>query len=107
MLRHSPICGSRLSRRGLCEVCAAPLPHALGVDAPVDPDTQIPFPVHLPLTTPLSPSLSLVGLGVRKVSFLRVKVYSVGFYLEDSLTDRLAGLPGWKVSPPVTTQESS
>lgn len=74
------------------------LVHSYSADGLVDPDTQIPFPIRLPLTSLSSPNLSLVGLGVRKVSFLRVKVYSVGFYLEESLTNRLAGLPGWSVS---------
>ncbi|KAI9636495.1 chalcone-flavanone isomerase-domain-containing protein [Dioszegia hungarica] len=61
-----------------------------------DPDTQIPFPLHIAGTSASSPALSLVGLGVRKVSFLRVKVYSVAFYLEDSLTSRLRDIPGWR-----------
>ncbi|KAK4683579.1 hypothetical protein P7C73_g6664, partial [Tremellales sp. Uapishka_1] len=60
----------------------------------VDPDTSIEFPSSLVLTTP-TPALSLVGLGVRKVSFLRVKVYSVGFYLEDSALKSLSTVPGF------------
>ena len=37
-----------------------------------------------------------MGLGVRKVSFLRVKVYSAGFYVEESALGRLGTFPGWK-----------
>jgi hypothetical protein len=77
---------------------SGPLSVGTELTAPVDPDTQIPFPLHIAGTSPFSPALSLVGLGVRKVSFLRVKVYSVGFYLEESLTSRLLDIPGWSVS---------
>jgi hypothetical protein len=42
----------------------------------------------------------LVGTGVRKVSFLAIKVYAVGFYVsEKELEAAKAGkLEGWKVS---------
>ncbi|WWD21035.1 hypothetical protein CI109_105516 [Kwoniella shandongensis] len=60
----------------------------------VDPDTSIPFPLSLSVTTPSAP-LTLVGLGVRKVSFLRVKVYSAGFYLDERFTGDLHNIPGW------------
>lgn len=63
----------------------------------VDPDTQIPFPLRLG-------NLNLVGLGVRKVSFLRVKVYSVGFYLEDVDMNEV---PGWGVSSPSGAADES
>lgn len=59
-----------------------------------DPETSIPFPVTLPLLTPSGP-LTLVGLGVRKVSFLRVKVYSAGFYLEDAVLRGLHTTGEW------------
>lgn len=64
----------------------------------VDPETSIEFPLSLPLATP-SPTLTLVGLGVRKVSFLKIKVYSAGFYLQDGATRCLHHIPGWAVSP--------
>ncbi|KAM6494013.1 Chalcone isomerase, partial [Amanita muscaria] len=49
----------------------------------VDPATSIAFPktLTIPAKTKL-PTLSLVGVGVRTVSFLRIKVYSVGFYAD-------------------------
>jgi hypothetical protein len=62
----------------------------------VDPSTEIVFPLHLDPATP-GPLLRLVGLGVRTVSFLRVKVYSVGFYLEEAQTRYLKEIPGWDV----------
>ena len=46
----------------------------------VDPATSIAFPVTL--QPPSSPPLTLIGLGVRTVSFLRIKVYSVAFYAD-------------------------
>ncbi|WRT68901.1 uncharacterized protein IL334_005883 [Kwoniella shivajii] len=77
----------------------------------VDPDTNLQFPLELSssLATP-SPPLSLVGLGVRKVSFLRVKVYSAGFYLDEAITKELHNIPGWHtftaqhlLTPPTTS----
>ena len=49
----------------------------------MDPATAIAFPktLRIPSKTPL-PEFSLVGLGVRTVSFLGIKVYSVGFYAD-------------------------
>jgi len=49
----------------------------------VDPSTSIPFPttLQLPSKVPL-PTFTLVGVGVRTVSFLGIKVYSVGFYAD-------------------------
>lgn len=50
---------------------------------PVDPATSIAFPntLVIPSKAPL-PKFSLVGVGVRTVSFLGIKVYSVGFYAD-------------------------
>lgn len=53
----------------------------------MDPATSIAFPTQLK-TVSDTPILALVGVGVRTVSFLRVKVYSAGFYL-----DQKADLP--------------
>jgi len=54
-------------------------------DAPfvVDTATNIQFPktITVPATVKIPP-LSLVGVGVRTVSFLGIKVYSVGFYAD-------------------------
>lgn len=49
----------------------------------VDPSTSITFPktMRIPSRVPI-PDLSLIGVGVRTVSFLRVKVYSVAFYAD-------------------------
>jgi len=50
---------------------------------PVDPATFIAFPttLRLPSKVPL-PNFTLIGVGVRTVSFLGIKVYSVGFYAD-------------------------
>ncbi|KAJ9124217.1 hypothetical protein QFC22_001015 [Naganishia vaughanmartiniae] len=62
----------------------------------VDPATSISFPQTLKSLALPGSSLSLVGLGVRTVSFLRVKVYSAGFYLEDSALQSLRNQAEWK-----------
>jgi len=49
----------------------------------VDTATSIAFPKTLDVPAKVKiPTLSLVGLGVRTVSFLGIKVYSVGFYAD-------------------------
>lgn len=45
-----------------------------------DPATDVEFPKTLKL--PGTPELTLLGLGVRTVSFLGIRVYSVGFYAD-------------------------
>ncbi|KAF9452550.1 hypothetical protein P691DRAFT_721626 [Macrolepiota fuliginosa MF-IS2] len=52
-------------------------------DKVVDPATSIAFPkiLKVPATVPIPP-LTLVGLGVRTVSFIGIKVYSVGLYAD-------------------------
>ncbi|OJT04791.1 hypothetical protein TRAPUB_4585 [Trametes pubescens] len=59
----------------------------------VDPATSIAFPKTLKIQskTPL-PTFTLVGLGVRTVSFLGIKVYSIGFYADLS-NPKLAAIP--------------
>ncbi|RXK37137.1 hypothetical protein M231_05588 [Tremella mesenterica] len=77
----------------------------------VDSDSSIHFPLQLSLTTP-SPPLSLVGVGVRKVSFLRIQVYSAGFYLDEKVANSLRSVKGWStftaqhlLTPPVPASE--
>ncbi|TKY89265.1 hypothetical protein EX895_001796 [Sporisorium graminicola] len=56
----------------------------------VDTDTNLSFPLYIP--TPASfrstdepgPKLRLVGLGVRTVSFLRVRVYVAALYIDEA-----------------------
>jgi hypothetical protein len=82
----------------------SPLLPVLALDAPVDPSlrvdpsTSLPFPISLspPSLPASSPALALVGLGVRTVSFLKVKVYSVGFYTAASARE-LEGVQGVSV----------
>ncbi|CAE6462372.1 unnamed protein product [Rhizoctonia solani] len=54
----------------------------------LDPATSIKFPTSLRLDG--EPKMTLLGLGVRKVSFLGMKVYSVGFYADLSKVDNKA-----------------
>ncbi|THH09870.1 hypothetical protein EW145_g1719 [Phellinidium pouzarii] len=64
-----------------------------------DPDTGIEFPETLVIPSRVRlPPLTLVGLGVRRVSFLGIKVYSVGFYAD------LAN-PNLKIPNNVTPEE--
>jgi hypothetical protein len=46
----------------------------------VDPATSIKFPTVLRLEG--EPEMTLLGVGVRTVSFLSIRVYSVGFYAD-------------------------
>jgi len=59
----------------------------------VDPDTSIEFPkeIRVASKTPL-PTYVLLGCGCRTVSFLGIKVYSVGFYADMS-NPRLKDIP--------------
>ncbi|EJF66456.1 hypothetical protein DICSQDRAFT_130726 [Dichomitus squalens LYAD-421 SS1] len=69
-----------------------PLPTA-EEETRVDPATSIAFPNTLKIQskTPL-PTFTLMGVGVRTVSFLGIKVYSVGFYADLS-NPSLAAIP--------------
>jgi len=53
----------------------------------VEPETSVAFP-HT-IQPPSCPPLVLIGLGVRKVSFLRIKVYVVGFYADPTLLEEI------------------
>ncbi|KAF5384724.1 hypothetical protein D9757_006214 [Collybiopsis confluens] len=66
-------------------------PSLIRLDAPTeeesdsvqDADTGIHFPKTIRVASKVSlPTLSLLGVGVRTVSFLGIKVYSVGFYAD-------------------------
>jgi hypothetical protein len=65
----------------------------------LDASTSQPFPVNLPkpLTSlpPQCNKLTLVGLGVRTVSFLRVKVYVAGLYIDEDALKALSKAEGW------------
>ncbi|KAJ9479371.1 Altered inheritance of mitochondria protein 18, mitochondrial [Pseudozyma hubeiensis] len=55
----------------------------------VDPDTNLAFPLYIPTPASFSstqpePRLRLVGLGVRTVSFLRVRVYVAALYIDET-----------------------
>jgi hypothetical protein len=66
----------------------------------IDPSTSQPFPLVLPTPITSLPSsckeLILVGLGVRAVSFLRVKVYVAGLYIDAKALESLTSVEGWK-----------
>ncbi|KAF5312863.1 hypothetical protein D9619_003389 [Psilocybe cf. subviscida] len=63
--------------------CDVPVVAEVAEETVVDPATSIAFPkvMRIPATIKIPP-MELVGLGVRTVSFLGVKVYSVGFYAD-------------------------
>ncbi|RDB28414.1 Altered inheritance of mitochondria protein 18, mitochondrial [Hypsizygus marmoreus] len=49
----------------------------------LDPATSIAFPTVMRIPSKIKiPTMPLVGLGVRTVSFLGLKVYSIGFYAD-------------------------
>ncbi|KAI6013059.1 chalcone-flavanone isomerase-domain-containing protein [Pisolithus microcarpus] len=72
-----------------------------GEEFEIDPGTSVAFPktLQIPSKFPL-PKLSLVGVGTRTVSFLGLKVYSVGFYADlndPKLTVPVAAEPEEKI----------
>ncbi|KAJ7042596.1 chalcone isomerase [Mycena alexandri] len=72
----------RLALAGLGLYVLVPRIH-LDSDSVVDVDTGIEFPRTLRVPGQFkTPQLELVGLGVRTVSFLGIKVYSVAFYAD-------------------------
>ncbi|GMK59224.1 hypothetical protein CspeluHIS016_0702390 [Cutaneotrichosporon spelunceum] len=69
-------------------------PAAAAEDTVVDAATGV---AHANQLLPASaPALALVGVGVRTVSFVHMKVYSAGFYVDTYTLKRLPTLPGWK-----------
>ncbi|KAH9823947.1 chalcone-flavanone isomerase-domain-containing protein [Melampsora americana] len=62
----------------------------------IDPDTQLEFSNRLESNqTDDQESLRLIGVGVRTVSFLNIKVYSIGFYVDSRVLRALRVVPGW------------
>ncbi|BGP12720.1 hypothetical protein JCM10213_008858 [Rhodosporidiobolus nylandii] len=94
-----------------------PTPQPLHADAPpsrdtyIDPTTSTPFPSHV--VSPDGTKLRLVGTGVRTVSFLSIRVYTVAFYvsereLELAQQGKLAGWEGYtpeRLIPPYSIPE--
>ncbi|TPX54951.1 chalcone isomerase [Powellomyces hirtus] len=69
------------------------------VDVLEEPVSKKPVPAKLELSygSPLrSHSFRLVGLGVRQVTFLNVSVYTIGFYLDADVMNRLRQSSDWK-----------
>ncbi|KAJ7129976.1 chalcone isomerase [Mycena crocata] len=73
----------RLALTGLGLFALIPRIH-LDSDAVVDADSGISFPptMRVPGQFGKTPPLDLVGLGVRTVSFIGLKVYSIAFYAD-------------------------
>ena len=66
----------------VCKPYLAFLPCADRLEV-VDPETNIAFPKTMHIESKVRiPDMTLLGVGVRKVSFLKVKVYSIGFYAD-------------------------
>ncbi|KAI8452801.1 chalcone-flavanone isomerase-domain-containing protein [Phakopsora pachyrhizi] len=67
-------------------------------DPVLDPSTQIGFPSQLESDLiKTNEPLRLIGLGVRTVSFLSVKVYVAGFYADPRVLRALRVVPGWDI----------
>ncbi|KAI0308254.1 hypothetical protein B0F90DRAFT_1813544 [Multifurca ochricompacta] len=65
----------------------------------VDPATSIEFPTTLQIPSKGAlPEFTLIGVGVRVVSFLKIKVYSVAFYADLSN-------PNLKIPPSTSPEE--
>lgn len=66
-----------------------------------DPETFIEFPKTINIPSKIRiPTMTLLGVGVRRVSVLKVKVYSIGFYAD-------LNNPDLKVSLPSTLRDES
>jgi len=62
-----------------------------------EPFTWLLFPTTIhPTSSPPSIQLKLMGLGVRTVSFLAVRVYVAGFYVDEEALRCLKYMPAWK-----------
>lgn len=58
----------------------------------MDSDTSIAFPNKLRINSKVPlPDFTLLGVGVRTVSFLGIRVYSVGFYADITNPNLKAG----------------
>ena len=74
---------SPVSFRGTCHEELVGINHSALRLSTEDPATSIRFPEQLRIPSrPQLPTCQLLGVGVRKVSFLGVKVYSVAFYAD-------------------------
>lgn len=64
-------------------MCSTIIVVFLAQPRPVDPATSIEFPttLHIPSKGAL-PEFTLIGVGVRLISFLGIKVYSAAFYAD-------------------------
>lgn len=61
-----------------------------------DNDTGVEFPNVINVFDDNSKILSLIGLGVRTVSFLKIRVYSLGIYADDNAINDLKGIDNIK-----------
>ncbi|EPQ30521.1 uncharacterized protein PFL1_02047 [Pseudozyma flocculosa PF-1] len=81
---------------------AASLPSLSSPDSHlvIDPDTNQALPLYLPTPASSLPAgtgkLRLVGLGVRTVSFLRVRVYVAAFYVDENRLQQVAAQGGFR-----------
>ncbi|KZW02118.1 hypothetical protein EXIGLDRAFT_736828 [Exidia glandulosa HHB12029] len=81
-LHHSLAVSSALAL-SLAPHVALDAPQQPPKDITVDPATGLEFPNTLRIPSRVAlPQFTLVGVGVRTVSFLGIKVYSVGFYAD-------------------------
>lgn len=60
------------------------------VDVILDPTSQMPFPKSL--VSPSGAKLAFVASGVRTVSFLSIRVYAAGFYVNESALQSAKGV---------------
>ncbi|ORY75626.1 chalcone-flavanone isomerase-domain-containing protein [Leucosporidium creatinivorum] len=98
------------------ELLPAVIPEAHAESEPslnyyIDPNTSTPFPTSI--TSPDGVKLALVGTGVRTVSFLGIKVYAGGFYVEEAVLKNLSKVEGFesfnaeKLLPPFPKSEDA
>jgi len=83
----------RLPLAGLAAILAMTFAVSPGAEEVTEPRTGVTFPVK-------EGDMTLLGVGARTKTFLKVKVYAAGFYVADSaLTGALAAHRGQPVTP--------
>ncbi|KAI8821020.1 chalcone isomerase [Fimicolochytrium jonesii] len=76
------------------------------VDSSEEPVTKKPIPTTLTLTLGATPQhFTLLGLGVRQVTFLNVSVYTIGYYISTPSIARLRSSPSFKSYTPATLSD--
>lgn len=62
----------------------------------VEPATALPFQRRAALPNSTQTEHTLLGVGVRQITFLRFNTYAVGLYLSEQDVKRIRAAPSWR-----------